>query len=73
LVSRSLNSSVGVAVWRAASAPSTVKSSSTMAPFPPGRGRVAQPGKEIMDRQKDAISTAVEAGKDTYKRESRAS
>src|SRR5271163_1195115 len=50
LVSRSLNSSVGVAVWRAASAPSTVKSSSTMAPFPPGRGRVAQPGKEIMDR-----------------------
>jgi gas vesicle protein len=29
--------------------------------------------KEIMDRQKDALSEAVEAGKDTYKRESRAS
>jgi gas vesicle protein len=29
--------------------------------------------KEIMDRQKDALAEAVEAGKDTYKRESRAS
>jgi gas vesicle protein len=29
--------------------------------------------KEIMARQKDALSTAVEAGKDTYKRESKAS
>jgi gas vesicle protein len=29
--------------------------------------------KEIMDRQKDALTEAVEAGKDTYKRESRAS
>ena len=28
---------------------------------------------EIMDRQKDALAEAVEAGKDTYKRESRAS
>lgn len=29
--------------------------------------------KEIMARQKDAISTAVDAGKETYKRESKAS
>ena len=29
--------------------------------------------KEVMARQKDALSTAVEAGKDTYKRESKAS
>jgi gas vesicle protein len=29
--------------------------------------------KEIMDRQKDALAEAVDAGKDTYKRESRAS
>jgi gas vesicle protein len=29
--------------------------------------------KEIMDRQKEALAEAVEAGKDTYKRESRAS
>jgi len=30
-------------------------------------------GKEIMARQKDAISTAVDAGKETYKREAKAS
>src|ERR1700722_98751 len=29
--------------------------------------------KEIMDRKKDALAEAVEAGKDTYKRKSRAS
>ena len=29
--------------------------------------------KEIMSKQKDAISTAVEAGKETYKRESKIS
>ena len=29
--------------------------------------------KEIMAKQKDAISTAVDAGKETYKRESKAS
>ncbi|HTX16422.1 MAG TPA: YtxH domain-containing protein [Candidatus Baltobacteraceae bacterium] len=29
--------------------------------------------KEIMARQKDAISTAVDAGKETYKREAKAS
>jgi len=29
--------------------------------------------KEIMARQKDAISTAVDAGKETYKRETKAS
>jgi gas vesicle protein len=29
--------------------------------------------KEIMAKQKDALSTAIEAGKDTYKRESQAS
>src|SRR5271155_1029092 len=50
LVSRSLNSNVGVPVWRAASAPSTAKSRSTMAPFPAGRDRVAQLGEEMADR-----------------------
>ena len=29
--------------------------------------------KEIMARQKDAVNTAVEAGKETYRRESKAS
>lgn len=32
-----------------------------------------QRGKEVMSKQKDALSSAVEAGKETYKRESKIS
>jgi gas vesicle protein len=34
---------------------------------------VLQRGKEVVSKQKDALSSAVEAGKETYKRESKIS